>query len=373
LARGEEAPGLVTGTAREDTGRTVFVFPGQGSQWAGMGRDLYQTSPVFRTHLDTCAQALDPHTGWNLVNTLTGTDDTWLHHVDTVQPALFATMVALAQTWRTYGIEPDAVIGHSQGEIAAAHIAGALTLDDAARIVTLRSRTLKTLAGTGGMTSINLPATHVHELLTTNNWHHHLTIAAHNGPTNTIVAGTPQALDTLTTHCEHHNIRARRIPVDYASHSPHIEPLHHHLTTLLADINPQPTTHIAFYSTLTNTHIHDTTTLNADYWYENLRRPVQFEATTRTLLANGHTTYIETSPHPVLTTSIQETAEHTTTHTTTIPTLRRDHGTLTHLLTNLAHAHTTTNTPINWTPHHPTNPTPTNLPTYPFQHQHYWL
>ncbi|MFF2046128.1 SDR family NAD(P)-dependent oxidoreductase, partial [Kitasatospora sp. NPDC058170] len=148
LARGEEAPGLVTGTAPEGGGRTVFVFPGQGSQWAGMGRDLYRDSPVFRTHLDTCARALDPHTGWDLVATLTGTDDTWLHHVDTVQPALFATMVALAQTWRTYGIEPDAVIGHSQGEIAAAHIAGALTLDDAARIVTLRSRTLKTLTGT---------------------------------------------------------------------------------------------------------------------------------------------------------------------------------------------------------------------------------
>ncbi|MGO4429141.1 acyltransferase domain-containing protein, partial [Streptomyces sp. MCAF7] len=132
LSRGGTAPGLITGTA-DLTGKVVFVFPGQGGQWAGMAGDLLETSPVFREHIHRCARALAPHVGWDLPAVLRQEPDApSLERVDVVQPALFAVMVALAALWRSCGIEPDAVVGHSQGEIAAAHVAGALSFQDAA-------------------------------------------------------------------------------------------------------------------------------------------------------------------------------------------------------------------------------------------------
>ncbi|WP_344469874.1 acyltransferase domain-containing protein, partial [Kitasatospora kazusensis] len=339
LADDQPAGNLTTGTT-EQAGKTVFVFPGQGSQWEGMARQLLDESPVFHHHIQACAEALAPHTDWSLLDLLHQTPHApSLERVDVVQPALFAVMTALARTWQSLGIHPDAVIGHSQGEIAAAHIAGALTLDDAARIVALRSKALTTLAGTGTMASIPLPAHQTEPLLTEH--HGQATIAAHNGPANTVIAGTTTAIHTIVNHCKTHGIRARTIPVDYASHSPHVEPIRQQLLTDLADIKPQPAT-IPFHSTTnTTTQPTDTTTLNAHYWYTNLRQPVLFEQTIRTLTNTGHTTYIETSPHPVLTTPIQDTLD--TTHTTghTIGTLRRDHGNLTRLLTSAAQAHTT--------------------------------
>ncbi|MEV0391481.1 acyltransferase domain-containing protein, partial [Nonomuraea sp. NPDC050643] len=206
-------------TGSPTTGGTVFVFPGQGGQWPGMGRRLYAASPVFREHLDACAEALTPHTDWSLLDVLHQRDHApSLDRVDVVQPALFAIMVALARLWQHHGIHPDAVIGHSQGEIAAAHIAGALSLEDAARVVTLRSQALTELAGHGAMASISLPATDVEDLLT-----QEVSIAAINSPTTTIVSGTPTAIDNLLAHLETRQIRARKINVDYASHCAHVE------------------------------------------------------------------------------------------------------------------------------------------------------
>ncbi|WP_157840773.1 acyltransferase domain-containing protein, partial [Streptomyces leeuwenhoekii] len=140
LARGETAPGLVTGGA-DLPGKIVWVFPGQGTQWAGMGRELLETSPVFAERIAECAAALDPWTDWSLVEVLRGeTDPALMERVDVLQPACFAVMVGLAAVWRSAGVRPDAVLGHSQGEIAAACVAGALSLEDAARVVALRSR-----------------------------------------------------------------------------------------------------------------------------------------------------------------------------------------------------------------------------------------
>ncbi|MFI6253454.1 type I polyketide synthase, partial [Streptomyces sp. NPDC051016] len=194
LADGTNAPHVVTGVATPTGRGPVFVFPGQGSQWAGMGRDLYTDDPTFRASLDACAQALDPLTGWSLIDTLTGTDEGWLERVDMVQPALFAVMTSLARLWIASGITPAAVIGHSQGEIAAAHIAGILTLNDAAHIVAIRSTAMRHLSGHGGMATINTHPEHLHQHLTGLD----ATIAAHNSPTTTVVSGTPQALDQLT-------------------------------------------------------------------------------------------------------------------------------------------------------------------------------
>ncbi|MDT0347800.1 acyltransferase domain-containing protein, partial [Streptomyces litchfieldiae] len=329
------SPNVVETTAGTHLGKTVFVFPGQGSQWARMGVDLYESSPVFAEHLTACARALEPFTGWNLIDVLTEADGApGFDRVDVVQPALFAMMVSLARLWQSLGIRPDAVIGHSQGEIAAAHIAGALTLEDAARVVTLRAQSLSVITGRGGMMSLPLSRQATADLIT--RWDGQLAIAAANGPASTVVSGDTEALDELFAHCQDNNIRARKIPVDYASHGPHVEAIHDQLLDVLAPVSPVKP-EIAFYSTVAG---HGDGPLDAEYWYQNLRNTVEFEATTRQLLDDGHTLFIEASAHPVLTLGISETIEDhaPTTDTRVTGTLRRDEGTWHRVLTSLATA-----------------------------------
>ncbi|KAB8157038.1 SDR family NAD(P)-dependent oxidoreductase [Streptomyces mimosae] len=367
LANGQEHTTLITGTPTP--GKTVFIYPGQGSQWPGMGAQLAQTHPTFAQALHDCTDALQPHTNWNLIDTLNQQPGAaTLDRVDVVQPALWAMMIALTRLWQHHDIHPDAVVGHSQGEIAAAHIAGALTLEDSAKIIALRSQAITTLTQPGGMLSIALPATHITPLLT---HHPDLHIAALNSPTSTVIAGNPTQLDTLQQHLTTHDIRHRRIPVNYASHTPHVEPLQQPLTNLLKNIQPQPAT-TPFHSTATPTnHPTDTTTLTATYWYTNLRQPVQLHPTILNLLNTGHTHYLEPSPHPGLTTLIQETIDTTPHHATTHHTLQRNNDTPTRIHTALTHTHTHTHNPTWHTP--PTTQPTTTPPTYPFQHHHYWL
>ncbi|AXK35636.1 SDR family NAD(P)-dependent oxidoreductase [Streptomyces armeniacus] len=368
LADDQANPHLVApGTPVNSTGKTVFVFPGQGSQWPGMARELLASSPVFAQHLHACADALAPHTDWSLIDVLTHPEEhtETLERVEVIQPVLFAVMVSLARLWQHHGIQPDAVIGHSQGEIAAAHIAGALTLDDAAKTVALRSRALVALAGTGTMASIPLPAADVD--LT--GWGERITIAAHNGPSSTVIAGETQAVTDYVTTCQNNGIRARTIPVDYASHSPHVEPIREQILAELADLTPT-TSDIPFYSTVTSTP-YDTSGLNADYWYTNLRSTVRFHDTLTTLNTDGHQVFIETSPHPVLTTAIQDTLEELDTQATITGTLRRDQHSPTQFLTALTTTWTqNSNTTPTW---HTPDTTPVELPTYPFQRDRYWL
>ncbi|HEV8560213.1 MAG TPA: SDR family NAD(P)-dependent oxidoreductase [Actinophytocola sp.] len=347
LAGGDQAANHVTGQATESIA-PVFVFPGQGPQWAGMGLQLRQEFPVFAEHLDACAEALGPYRDWSLLDVLGDTEA--LERVDVVQPALFAIMVSLARLWESFGVRPAAVVGHSQGEIAAAHIAGGLSLHDAARIVCLRSQAIAThLTGHGGMLSVPLPADAID--LPDGVW-----IAAVNGPTHTVLAGNPDALNRLLTHCLTHDVRARRIPVDYASHTPHVERVREHLLPALAAIEPR-SAEIPFHSTVTGTAL-DTATLDADYWYRNLRQPVLFDHTIRQLNADHH---IEISPHPVLTHTLG----------TATGTLRRDDDTPHRFLLSLADAHVN-GVPVNWNRIMVSRALP-DLPTYPFQRRTYWL
>ncbi|MFI0483481.1 SDR family NAD(P)-dependent oxidoreductase [Actinomadura sp. 9N215] len=364
LADDRPHPSVVTGKATTGPG-PVLVFPGQGSQWAGMGVRLLDDSPTFAVRIAECEQALAPYTDWSLTHVLTNPAD--LDQVDVLQPTLWAVMVSLAAVWAHHGIHPAAVIGHSQGEIAAACVAGALTLDDAAKIVALRSQALRKLSGHGAMASLATSEHHTHHLLTSLD---QITIAAVNGPESTVICGPPDQVAAAVGISEEQGVRARLIDVDYASHSPHVDQIADHIKGLLADVQPRPT-EIPFYSTVAAAPI-DTTTLDADYWVTNLRQPVRFADTVQHLLHDGHRTFIETSPHPVLTIGIQQTIDHHNHHTaTTIPTLRRDHDDHTQLLHALAQAHTT-GTPTDWTPTLPTANT-IELPTYAFQHHRYWL
>ncbi|WP_218040193.1 type I polyketide synthase [Actinomadura sp. WMMB 499] len=365
LADNHDAPNLTVGSAPKTAGKTVFVFPGQGSQWAAMANSLLETSPIFRDHITACHTALAPHTDWSLLALLRNEPDApSLERTDVVQPALFSVMTGLAALWQAHGVHPDAVIGHSQGEIAAAYTAGALTLHDAAAIIAERSKTLAQHTAPGAMASVALPAEQLGSLPC---WNDQLHIAAVNGPTTTVVSGTPDAIDTLLAHCDNVNLHARRILVDYASHSPAVEALKEHLIAPLTGIAPQ-TASTAFYSTVTGRTL-DTRELDGEYWYRNLREPVLLHPTVNALLDDGHTTFIEVSPHPVLTPAIQQTLEpHPDAHTS--GTLRRDHGGLEQFLTATAQAHTH-GTHITWP--FPTTARTTELPTYPFERDTYWM
>ncbi|WP_425546622.1 SDR family NAD(P)-dependent oxidoreductase, partial [Amycolatopsis minnesotensis] len=362
---GGSGGGVVRGVAGEVGRGVVMVFPGQGSQWAGMAVGLLESSAVFAEAMGECARVLSGWVSWSLLEALS--DPAGLARVDVVQPVLWAVMVSLARLWRSYGVEPAAVVGHSQGEIAAACVAGVLSLEEGARIVALRSQALAVLAGHGGMTAIAAPAETVRQWC--GRWKGRVSIAAINSPASTIVSGDPDALTELARFCTEQDVRARRVEVDYASHSPHVDPLHHQLHTDLAGITGHTAT-VPFYSTVTATAL-EGTRLDTGYWFQNLRQPVRFADTITTLADHGYRTYLEISPHPILTTPITDTLTDHNTTATVLPSLHRDHPDHTHLHTTLAHLHTHT-TPINWQHHYPPGPT-TPLPTYPFQHQRYWL
>ncbi|MFG2533156.1 SDR family NAD(P)-dependent oxidoreductase, partial [Streptomyces sp. NPDC048516] len=370
LSRGESVPELVQGTAPSPGGKLVFVFPGQGSQWTGMADELLDMAPVFAKKIQDCADALDPLTGWSLVDALRGAPGApSLERVDVVQPALFAVMVSLAALWQSYGVVPDAVMGHSQGEIAAAHVAGGLSLEDAARAVALRSRAITALAGTGGMASIPLPVADVREQLA--EWGDRLGTAAVNGPASTVIAGEGDALDTVVKAYQEQGVRARRIPVDYGSHTSQVERIREQVLEALAPITPG-TSRIPFYSTVTGGLL-DTVELDAAYWYRNLRQTVRFEETTRALLDAGHRILVEVSPHPVVTVGLQETIEASGGEAVVLESLRRNEGGPRQFTTSLARAYAH-GADVEWrTAFSGPSAGTVALPTYAFQRETYWL
>ncbi|WP_242590535.1 type I polyketide synthase [Streptomyces sp. GB4-14] len=354
----------VEGVVPESPGRTVLMFPGQGTQWAGMGRELLDTAPVFAARMAECAEALAPFVDFDPVEVLRS--GAALERVEVIQPVTWAVMVSLAGLWRSLGVVPDAVVGHSQGEIAAAAVSGALSLEDAARVVALRAQVIgRELAGLGGMASVSLPRAEVEARLASG-WTGRLDIAAVNGPSSTVVAGDADAIVEFVAACRAEKIRARQVPVDYASHSAHVERIEAELLEVLAPITPRRA-RIPFYSTVDAAPA-DTTTLDAGYWYRNLRHTVRFEETVRLLTSKGFGTFVESSAHPVLTMGVQETAD-----VTAVGSLRRDEGGLTRFLTSAAELFVH-GTPVDWAAlFDGTGARHVDLPTYPFQHQHYWL
>ncbi|MGA4838242.1 SDR family NAD(P)-dependent oxidoreductase [Streptomyces sp. G45] len=365
LAAGSELPGLVTGVTG-DHGKVALVFPGQGSQWEGMARELLRTSTVFRGSIEACQEALAPYVDWSLLDTLTGEPGApSLDRADVVQPVLFAVMVSLARLWESLGVRPDAVVGHSQGEVAAAHIAGALDLADAARIVALRSQTVMTLAGTGAMASVPLGADEVTAYLEAVDGE--LSVAAVNGPRSTVVAGAPDAVAALIARCEADGVRAKAVPaVDFASHSPHVEAVRERLLDQLDGVTPR-SSDVAFFSTVTGGVV-DTAGLDAAYWYANLRQPVLFSATLKALEEAGYGTFVESSPHPVLTLGLRETLP----EALVVASLRRNEEPWPQLLTSLAELHVR-GLDVDWTAVFAgREPRRVALPTYAFQRERYW-
>ncbi|KUJ66293.1 hypothetical protein ACZ90_38470 [Streptomyces albus subsp. albus] len=368
LDAGEPAAEVLSGRAGAGARKPVLVFPGQGSQWLGMGAELWDASPVFRTELLACARALEPYVDWPVVDVVRGAAGAEpLDRVDVVQPALWAVMVSLAAVWRSMGVRPAAVVGHSQGEIAAACVAGALSREDAARAVALRSRALTALAGSGGMVSLALPVERVRERL--DRWTGRISVAAVNGPASVVVAGDRDALAELVESCAADELSTWWLPVDYASHSTHVERVREELLAALEPIRPRPA-RVPLLSTVTGEYLSGPE-LGAEYWYRNLRRTVEFQGVVASLVASGHRAFIEVSPHPVLTFGVQEMVDAVATDAVVVGTLRRDEGGLGRLTASLAEAFVH-GVPVDWSGSYPGGRR-VELPTYPFQGRRYWI
>ncbi|WP_394831087.1 SDR family NAD(P)-dependent oxidoreductase [Pendulispora rubella] len=369
LAQGRATAGAVLGRAT-GKGKVVFVFPGQGSQWGGMALALLDTSPVFREQLEACERALAPHVDWSLLSVLRGDAGIdWLDRVDVVQPALFSVMVSLAALWRSMGLEPDAVIGHSQGEVAAAFVAGALSLEDAAKIVALRSRALTTVTGTGAMASVELGVEALREYL--DPWAERLSIAAVNSPQSTLVSGDPEAIDALLGQLSAKQVFARKVRVDYASHCAQVEPVRDELLRQLGALTPRASQR-PIYSTVTGATL-DGCGLDAGYWYRNLRQTVLFSQTTGKLLDDGYRFFVEISPHPVLNLALHATfaSSPRAQEAVVVGSLRRDDGGLPRVFLSLGELHTR-GLRLDWSAILPKGRS-VPLPTYAFQRERFWL
>ncbi|WP_335936432.1 type I polyketide synthase [Streptomyces sp. PTD5-9] len=395
LAEGDQTSDVVRGAPAGES-RIAFVFPGQGSQWTGMAAELLDASPVFAARMADCAEALAPFTDWDLLGTVR--ERRPMERVDVVQPALWAIMVSLAEVWRAHGVRPAAVIGHSQGEIAAACVAGALSLSDGARVVALRSRAIAEVlsgpaagngpsgtdgsgptgsgpaagngvSGRGGMMSVALPESRARELVAAHDGR--VAVAAVNGASSVVLSGDADVLDALRETIVADGGRAKRLPVDYASHCAHVESIRERLLADLAGVRARAAD-VPFYSTVTGAVL-DTTALTADYWYTNLRQSVLFEPATRSLLDNGYGVFVECSPHPVLLHSVEETADAAGTAVTGLGSLRRDDGGAGRLLTSLGEAFVA-GVPVDWSEVFAGMPVrAADLPTYPFQRERLWL
>ncbi len=372
--QGESRPGLSVGhcaPSRPGPGVT-FVFSGQGSQWHGMARQLQADEPVFADALAACDNALFPHLGHSILKELAAQDGpeerSKLKDIGILQPTIFAIQVALAALWRSWGVEPAAVVGHSLGEAAAAHVAGALSLDDAARVICARARMLRGVRGRGAMMVTETTMAEAQELIAGHE--REVAVAASNSHRSTVLAGERTVLEALMTKLQQRDRFCRWIDVDVASHSPQMEALGAGLRGSLVKLKPTVPT-VPMYSTVTGELV-GSTLLDADYWVANLCSPVRFSPALRRLLETGHDTFVELSPHPILLTGAREDAEHLHRSATLLPSMRRDDDGRSTMLGSLGTLYTLGHR-VAWERIYPPGSRCVPAPTYPWQRVHSWL
>ena len=276
--------------------RVAFVFPGQGGQWAGMGQSLAAQEPVFADTLRSCDRAVEAYAGWSVWDAIVR-DGGRSTRVEIVQPSLWAIEMSLAALWRSWGIEPGVVIGHSMGEVAAACVAGALTPADGAAVICTRSTLAARATGRGAMAMVELGARELEPVIAA--YGDDVSVAAHNSPAISVISGDPRAVAAIVGELDARGVLTAMVAVDFASHCRHMDPLLPPLLDELATLRPQPTT-VGFRSTVTGVPMRGPD-LSARYWADNLRRQVRFaEAVTDELTAYPETVFVEISPHPVL-------------------------------------------------------------------------
>ena len=306
-------------TVGQDDRGPVWVFSGQGSQWVSMGADLLANEPVFAATIAEVEPLIVRESGFSVTEALTAPEV--VTGIDRIQPTLFAMQVALAATMKSAGARPGAVIGHSLGEVAAAVVAGALSLDDGVRVVCRRSRLMSTIAGSGAMASVELPAQKVHEELTSRGAKD-VVVAVVVSPQSTVIGGATQTVRDLVQAWEARDIMAREVAVDVASHSAQVDPILDELSRTLADLTPM-VPEVPYYSA-TAFNPRDRPTCDARYWVDNLRHTVRFSAAVQAALEDGFRVFGELSPHPLLTRAVEQTAMSLDIPVAAVPAMRRE-------------------------------------------------
>ncbi|RJQ75670.1 SDR family NAD(P)-dependent oxidoreductase [Pseudonocardiaceae bacterium YIM PH 21723] len=357
VAAGEPHPDVISGKTHDSAkGPVAWVFPGQGAQWVGMGLGLWRDSPAFAESMERCQRHLDGLVSWSLRGVLA--DEALLSRVDVIQPTLFAVMVSLAEVWRAAGVRPDAVVGHSQGEIAAAVVAGVMSLADGISLIVQRSAVASRLSGQGLMASIAMPASEVPV-------RGDVVVAAVNGPNSVVVSGSEDAVRALVDDCAARGIRTRIIPTFFASHSPLVEKIKDEVISAAASVN-HVNSETAFYSTVTGGRVQGAN-LDAGYWYRNLRQSVCFSGAIEAMVADGYATFVEISPHPGLTGAIKDISA----GVSVIGTLRRNEDDVRRMLLSQAELYLC-GTEVDLASY-VVEGRRIALPTYAFDRQSYWL
>lgn len=367
--RGEVRPDVSSGRKVVHRQQKVaWIFPGQGSQWLGMGRDLLEQEPVFRAAIEECDRAIRACVNWSLLDRLQADEeDARQGEIDVIQPMLFAIEVALAALWRSWGIEPAVVVGHSMGEVAAAYVAGALSLEDAAWIICARSKLLLRVSGQGAMAAVELSLEHARALVA--DYKERVSVAVSNSPHSTVLSGDLDALTEILALLEQQGIFGRFVKVDIASHSPQMDPLRADLLCLLEHVQPCPAT-IPMFSTVRGNVI-EGRELDACYWADNLREPVLFLSTIQALLADGCEVFLEMSPHPILVGAIRQTCTQDGRSALALASLRRQEEGRATLLATLGALYVQGCEP-DWSGVYLDKGRHVSLPAYPWQRQRCW-
>lgn len=367
--QGEQQHNLINSSAPGPRPKIAFVFPGQGGQWYGMGRDLLKQEPVFYQAVKRIDQLIQSNFGWSLLEVLQGESAaTRLEEIDVIQPALFAIQVALAELWRSWGVQADAVVGHSMGEVAAAHVAGILNLEDAVKIICKRSLLLKPYRGRGSMLVTELSPDQAETLL--QELKQEVAIAVINSPNTTVLSGDSEAIQVVMDLLQNLGLFCKLVNVDVASHSPQMDEVRTALLEALSGLAPQAAK-TPFYSTVTGTRA-DGLSFHADYWMDNLRKPVLFSRAIEQLHHDGYSIFIEINPHPILLSSIQQSLPPHGQPIRLLPSLRREEPARDILYRTLGELYTT-GFPVLWRHLYPGGAKYVPLPLMPWQHQRYWI
>lgn len=365
---GETRSALARGRRSEHGGKLAYVFSGMGPQWWGMGQQLRAENRVFRDMLERCHEALEPHAPWRLLDELARDEHTSrIAEPDLAQVTNFVIQVALADVWKSWGIVPDAVVGHSAGEMAAAYVAGALSLEHAVKVCYHRSR-LQSEAHPGKILAVGMAPDALERLIA--DYGGEVDLAAVNSPVSCTVAGGAEAIESLFVRLQREQVFARMLSFAVPYHSVRMDPIEEELTCILADIRPMAAS-IPIISTVSGTWA-EGTIFGANYWFQNVRRTVRFAAGIDTLLDTGHTTLLEQAPHPVLAASINECLAARTDKATVLASLRRKEDERAALLRSLGRLYTQGRS-VDWDGVFEGRRSNARLPSYPWQRERHWF
>jgi acyl transferase domain-containing protein/NADPH:quinone reductase-like Zn-dependent oxidoreductase/acyl carrier protein/NADP-dependent 3-hydroxy acid dehydrogenase YdfG len=372
FAEDQDSANLVAGQMRStDKSKVAFICSGQGAQWWGMGRELLASTPIFQREIGRCSDEMKRHADWDLLEELKRDEgNSRLGETEIAQPALFALQVGLAAVWRSWGIEPCALVGHSVGEVAAAYLGGVLSFHDAVKVICHRGRLMQRATGLGKMAAIELPEADVEKLI--GSYRDCVSTAAINSPTSTVISGEAAAINEIVAAAASRGIRAKALPVNYAFHSPQMEPFGTEMAKAVSDLTVQAAS-VPVYSTVTGARAAEKD-FDAVYWGRNIRQTVRFAEAVRAMLDAGIANFIELSPHPVLSSMVLQCAAKLPQNVQLMPSLRQGRPERFQMLKSLATLFAT-GAEIDWRGVYPEGGVRRriHLPTYPFQRERFWF